>query len=96
MNIYVGNLPPHITAQDSRGTFGFFGAVASVVVVTEKYPRTSRHAFVEMVSKAEGAAAISVVRAKGFDSLPIDVVEALPLSNRKASSAHRLASPEAR
>ena len=89
MNIYVGNLSPDITEQELRLEFGAFGQVSSVVVMSDKYTGRDRpggHGFVEMTSKAEGAAAIAGLKGKSLKSMPIDVVEALPLSDKKMAT----------
>lgn len=88
MNIYVGNLPPDVTEEELRLEFGAFGEVTYVVVMSDRRTgrgQTSGRGFVEMASKSAGAAAIAALNGKRVKSMPIDVVEALPLSDRKTA-----------
>ena len=64
--------------------FEVYGAVVSVVVMIDKYIDSGqRHGFVEMSSKSEGAAAITGLQGKLLKSRLIDVIEALPLSDKR-------------
>jgi RNA recognition motif-containing protein len=86
MNIYVGNLSLDVTKEELRREFTAFGEVISVVVMNDKYigsGQTRGYGFVEMASKSEGEAAITSLQGKGLRSRVIDVVEALPLSNKR-------------
>ena len=89
MNIYVGNLSSEVTEKELGLEFGAFGEVTSVVVISDKYTgvgHSSGHGFVEMASKSQGSAAIAALKGKNLKNRPIDVVEALPLSDRKAAT----------
>jgi RNA recognition motif-containing protein len=88
MNIYVGNLSLDVTEQELRLEFGTFGPVNSVVVISDKSAlgRTGSHAFVDMTSKTDGAAAIAGLQGKRLKDRPIDIVAALPLSDKKMAS----------
>jgi RNA recognition motif-containing protein len=58
--LYVGNLPPSITAEDLRLLFARVGGVVSVKVVKDK--RTGKpkgFAFVDMISQGDAGKAIS-------------------------------------
>ena len=86
MNIYVGNLSLDITKEELRREFMVFGEVISVVIMNDKYigsGQTRGYGFVEMASKSEGEAAITSLKGKGLGSQVIDVVEALPLSDKR-------------
>ena len=86
MNIYVGNLSLDVTEEELRREFIAFGAVISVVIMNDKYigsGQTRGYGFVEMASKSEGEAAITSLKGKGLKSQVIDVVEALPLSDKR-------------
>jgi RNA recognition motif-containing protein len=87
VNIYVGNLWPDVTEQELRLEFSAFGEVASVIVISDRLSRrgqTAGYGYVEMVSKIAGAAAIAGLNGKRLKGLPISVIEALPLSDKKA------------
>ena len=87
MNIYVGNLSPDVTEEELRREFIAFGAVISVVIMNDKYigsGQTRGYGFVEMASKSEGEAAITSLKGKGQKSRVIDVVGALPLSDKSS------------
>ncbi len=86
MNIYVGNLSPDVTEEELRREFVAFGEVISVVIMNDKYigsGQTRGYGFVEMASKSEGEAAITSLKGKRLKSRVIDVVEALPLSDKR-------------
>ena len=86
MNIYVGNLSLEVTKEELRREFMTFGEVISVTIMNDKYIGSGQlhgYAFVEMASKAEGEAAIADLNEKTLKHMTINVVEALPLSDRK-------------
>lgn len=88
MNIYVGNLSPEITEQELQVEFEAFGEVAHVVIIGESQARGGRsiaYGFVEMSSKLAGAAAIAGLNGKQLKSRYVDVMEALPLSDKASS-----------
>ena len=86
MNIYVGNLSLDVTEGELRREFMAFGAVISVVIMDDKYigsGQTRGYGFVEMASKSEGEAAIASLKGKKLRNQAIDVVGALPLSDKR-------------
>jgi len=89
MNIYVGNLSLHITEEELRQEFTAFGVVGSVIVMNNQYigsGQTRGYGFVEMASKSEGNAAIISLKGKRLQNQPIDVVEALSLSDKTGNN----------
>jgi len=93
MNIFVGNLSIDITEGELRREFVAFGEVISVVIMNDKYigsGQTKGYAFVEMASKSEGEAAVTSLKGKRLRDQVIDVIEALPLSDKRGiESLHR-------
>ena len=92
MNIYVGNLSPGVTEEELRREFTAFGAVISVVIMDDKYigsGQTRGYGFVEMASKSEGEAAITGLKGKELRNQAIDVVGALPLSDKRGIDSLR-------
>ena len=86
MNIYVGNLPLEITEEELRGEFITFGEVTSVTIMNDKYIGSGQprcYGYVEMTLKAQGTAAISNLNGKKLGNRVVDVVEALPLSDKR-------------
>ena len=86
MNIFVGNLSFDITEGELRREFIAFGEVLSVVIMNDKYigsGQTRVYAFVEMASKSEGEAAVTSLKGKRLRNQVIDVIEALPLSDKR-------------
>ena len=86
MNIYVGNLSLEVTEEELRREFIAFGEVISVTIMNDKYIGSGQlrgYGFVEMVAKSEGEAAITSLKGKKLRGQVIDVVEALPLSDKK-------------
>jgi len=86
MNIYVGNLSLEVTEGELRREFTAFGEVISVLIMNDKYIGSGQlhgYGFIEMASKAEGEAAIAALNEKTLKHMTINVVEALPLSDRE-------------
>ncbi len=89
VNIYVGNLSFDVSEEQLRQEFVAFGDVLSVIIMSDKYigsGQTRGYGYVQMVSKAEGESAIAALQGKMLGSRAIDVVAALPLSDRKIES----------
>jgi RNA recognition motif-containing protein len=88
MNIYVGNLPLEMTEEELRGEFTAFGEVVAVTIMNDKYIGSGQprcYGFVEMTLKTEGTAAITNLNGKILRNRVVDVVEALPLSDKKGT-----------
>ena len=88
MNIYVGNLSLEMTEDELRKEFTDFGEVISVTIMDDKYigsgqPRS--YGYVEMASKSEGATAIANLEGKKLRDRVVNVVEALPLSDKRGT-----------
>jgi len=85
MNIYVGNLSLETTEDELRKEFTEFGDVISVTIMNDKYIGSGQprgYGFVEMASKSEGATAIANLEGKKLRKRIVNVVEALPLSDK--------------
>jgi RNA recognition motif-containing protein len=85
MNIYVGNLSLETTEDELRKEFTEFGEVTSVTIMSDKYIGSGQprgYGYVEMASKSEGATAIAILEGKKLRDRVINVVEALPLSDK--------------
>ena len=83
MNVYVGNLPIEMTADELRKEFVPYGQVMSVKVMNDKYigsGQESGYGYVEMASKPEAAIAVTFLNGKKIRGRVIEVIEALPLS----------------
>ncbi len=64
----------------------FLEKVAAVTIMNDKYIGSGQlggYGFVEMASKSRGEAAITSLKGKKLRELVIDVVEALPLSDKR-------------
>jgi len=90
MNIYVGNLSLDVTEEELRREFMAFGAVISVVIMNDRYIGSGQsrgYAFVEMLSQSAGKAAITALSGKTLEHMRINVIEALPLSDKKGNDS---------
>lgn len=96
MIIYVGNLSLDTTETQLRQEFLAFGQVTSVRIMNDRYIGSGQprgYAYVTMVSKSEGGVAVTALRGATLGGQVIDVLEALPLSDRKGVGlAHTRAS----
>ena len=91
MNIYVGNLALEVTEEELRREFMAFGEVTSVTIMNDKYigsGQSKGYGFVEMASVSEGQAAITALNGKTLRYRPIDVIQALPLSNHGVNGSY--------
>jgi cold-inducible RNA-binding protein len=93
MNIYVGNLSLEMTVDELRNLFLAFGEVVSVTITNDKYIGSGQprgYGYVEMASKSEGATAIANLEGKMLGDRVVNVVEALPLSNKSGMVIHEI------
>ena len=75
MNIYVGNLPLEVTAEDLRRAFEGFGQVTDASIITNKVTGISRgFGFVKMPNRAEANAAVSGLGGKELKGQQIFVI----------------------
>jgi len=91
MNIYVGNLSLEVTAEELRREFEAFGEVISVTIMNDKYigsGQSKGYGFVEMPLQPEGQAAITALNGKSLRHRTIDVIQALPLSDKGGNSSY--------
>ncbi len=90
MNIYVGNLSLDVTEEELRQEFIAFGVVTSVVIMNNQYIGSGQsrgYGFVQMASKSEGEAAIHRLKGKILRNQAIDVIGALPLSDKNGAES---------
>lgn len=89
-NIYIGNLnfdPPEDTLRPS---FGAYGEVTSVNIVTARYSGRPRgFAFVEMENDEAAAAAISALNGQPLDGRQLRVDETRPRKSRWSDAGAR-------
>src|SRR3972149_5401686 len=86
MNIYVGNLSLEVTEDELKKEFLVYGKVASVTMMNDKYIGSGQprgYGYVEMSLKSEGTTAIANLQGKKLKERIVEVVEALPLSDKK-------------
>ncbi len=90
MNIYVGNLALDVTEDELRRVFVVFGEVVSVTIMNDKYIGSGQsrgYGFVEMPSQSEAQIAITTLNGKSLRRKTIDVIQALPLSDKGSNSS---------
>ncbi len=84
MNLYVGNLPYSVTEDQLRQSFGEFGEVSSVSLITDKFSGQSKgFGFVEMTSNAAADAAIKALNESDMGGRRIKVNQAKPRNSRR-------------
>ncbi len=89
MNIYVGNLALETTEDELRKQFTEFGEVVLVTIMNDKYIGSGQprgYGYVEMASKSEGATAIARLEGKKLRNRVLNVIEALPLSDKRGTT----------
>lgn len=83
MKIYVGNLSYAMTEEELRTSFGAFGAVDEITIITDRYSgRSKGFGFVEMPNQAEAEKAIASLNGKELGGRPITVNQARPREDR--------------
>ncbi len=91
MNIYVGNLSLEVTEGELQREFMAFGEVLSVTIMNDKYIGSGQprgYGYVAMPSQSEGKAAIDALNGKALRHMAINLVEALPLSDKKGGDSY--------
>jgi RNA recognition motif-containing protein len=85
INIFIGNLALEITKDELRKEFTKFGEVNKVVIMNDKCIGSGQpigYGYVEMVSKSDGANAVTNLDGKKLRNLEIKVIQALPLTDK--------------
>jgi len=83
MKLFVGNLSRETTEDDLRQTFGEFGGVESVAIITDRMTGDPRgFAFVEMGNVTEARAAIEALPGRELHNMELVVNEARPRPER--------------
>jgi cold-inducible RNA-binding protein len=86
-NIFVGNLSFQTTNEDLTSTFGRYGTVEKVSIVTDRESGQPRgFGFVEMADSNEAAKAISALNGAQLDGRALNVNEARPKTERRSNS----------
>jgi RNA recognition motif-containing protein len=79
MNIFVGSLPFSIDEADLRDSFGVYGTVNSVKIITDKFTgRSKGFGFVEMENDEEAEKAINELNGASVDGRAIVVNKSEP------------------
>lgn len=79
MNIFVGSLPFSIDEADLRDSFGVYGTVASVKLITDKFTgRSKGFAFIDMPSDEEALKAIEELNGASVEGRTIVVNKSEP------------------
>ncbi len=82
----MGNLSLEMTGDELRKEFTVFGEVISVTIMDDRYIGSGQprgYGFVEMTSKSEGTTAIGNLAGVKLRGRVVDIVEALPLSDKR-------------
>ena len=78
-NIYVGNLPYHMTDHELRTLFEEFGTLQRASVIIDRETGRSRgFGFVEMENDSEGDTAIEALNGREIEGRALHVNEARP------------------
>lgn len=79
MNIYIGNLHPHMSEAQVRDLFKKFGTVVSVTIIMDtETGHTKGFGFVEMDDPRDGQKAIAELNNQNFMGNYLEVAEARP------------------
>ena len=79
MNIYVGNLPYHLSENDLKGLFTPFGRISSANLIIDRQSGKSRgFGFIVMPSNEEAKAAIVALHNKAVNGRRLRVNESRP------------------
>ena len=90
MNLYVGNLAFTVTEEELRETFGPYGKLEKVEIITDKFSGQSKgFAFIDMPSNSEADTAIKALNGTPHNGRPIKVNQAQPPSKRRSGGGKR-------
>jgi RNA recognition motif-containing protein len=90
MDIYVGNLPPDIIANDLRALFEKFGDVTDVrLVMGKSRGKTKNYGFIEMPSQEEAEKAIEDMDGTELKEMTLTVKQANPKKPHKRKSGKK-------
>ncbi len=92
MNIFVGSLPFSIDEADLRDSFGVYGEVTSVKIITDKFTgRSKGFGFVEMENDAEAQKAIEELNGAtvGGRAIVVNKSEPKPEGERRSFNNNR-------
>jgi RNA recognition motif-containing protein len=79
MNIFVGSLPFSIDEADLRDSFGVYGEISSVKLITDKFTgRSKGFAFIEMPNDEEALKAIEELNGASVEGRTIVVNKSEP------------------
>lgn len=87
MDVFVGNLPPDVGADDLREIFEKFGEVKEVRLIKDPPSgRFKRYAFVDMPSQEQAEKAIEEMDGTDLKDMTLTVSEAKPKRPRRRKS----------
>jgi RNA recognition motif-containing protein len=87
MDIYIGNLPSDVVANDLRALFEKFGEVTDVrLVMGKSRSKTKNYGFVEMPSQEEAEKAIEEMDGTELKEMTLTVKQANPKKPRSRKS----------
>ncbi|MCL9807603.1 RNA-binding protein [Flavobacterium amniphilum] len=92
MNIFVGSLPFSIDEADLRDSFGVYGEVTSVKIITDKFTgRSKGFGFVEMSNDDEALKAIEELNGASVQgrTIVVNKSEPKPEGERRSFSNNR-------
>lgn len=92
MNIFVGSLPFSIDEADLRDSFGVYGTVNSVKIITDKFTgRSKGFGFVEMSNDEEAQKAIDELNGATVEgrTIVVNKSEPKPEGERKSFNNNR-------
>ena len=92
MNIFVGSLPFSIDEADLRDSFGVYGTVNSVKIITDKFTgRSKGFGFVEMENDTEAEKAIQELNGATVEgrTIVVNKSEPKPEGERKSFNNNR-------
>jgi len=92
MNIFVGSLPFSIDEADLRESFGVYGTVNSVKIITDKFTgRSKGFGFVEMENDAEAEKAIQELNGATVEgrTIVVNKSEPKPEGERRTFNSNR-------
>jgi RNA recognition motif-containing protein len=80
-----------MTEDELREEFMAYGKVTSVIIMNDKYIGSGQprgYGYVEMSQKSEAVAAIANIQGKKLKNHVVEVVEALPLSDKRHAGSY--------